>query len=222
MGILSTVFDLICSFFSTCQGYLVSVWEVFFFNTRVLYSSDTVMMATPLLFVLLVAWRIFGPDDQTNSIAMQGYEANEPHTLVNDRTYAGGGNYSGHTRTGAADQTTSTNKKDDWCSSRVVWDVRQIIKRQVYSFPVYWAVNVSRQKYRDQFSTMDDSILCNLHLLFFCNLSTWHVTNPVRSVCCAATNCSCANVCVCVCQSTRTCIPKRQQEFLHKQNIEGA
>jgi hypothetical protein len=113
MGILSTVFDLICSFFSTCQGYLVSVWEVFFFNTRVLYSSDTVMMATPLLFVLLVAWRIFGPDDQTNSIAMQGYEANEPHTLVNDRTYAGGGNYSGHTRTGAADQTTSTNKKDD-------------------------------------------------------------------------------------------------------------
>ncbi len=199
--VLSTVFDLICSFFSTCQGYLVSVWEVFFFNTRVLYSSDTVMMATPLLFVLLVAWRIFGPDDQTNSIAMQGYEANEPHTLVNDRTYAGGGNYSGHTRTGAADQTTSTNKKDDWCSSWWCGMYVKLLRDRFIHFRY-----TGQWMYRGKnIETSFQQWMIQSFAIFTCSFS---VTSPLDTsqtqfgLCAVPQLTVHVPMCVCVCQST--------------------
>ena len=99
------LFVFIWNILAALQGMLVAVWQVFFFNARVLYSSETVMMATPLLILLLVAWRMFGPAEQTASIAMQGYDQNEPPTMVNERTYGGGGNFSGRIM-------TSEQKKD--------------------------------------------------------------------------------------------------------------
>jgi len=87
------LFSFIWSIFVFLQSILIHIWETFFYNTRVLYSSETVMMATPILFVLLLLWRFLGPDDQVGSIAMQGLDDHmERPGLVTEETYGGGGN----------------------------------------------------------------------------------------------------------------------------------
>ena len=105
-AIVNFVYDAI----TALHVMLVAMWRVFFFNTRMLYSSETVMMATPVLFAMLIAWRIYGPNEQTESIAMQGYNKIEPHTLVDETTYAGGGNYTTRKNSSA---TSAADKKNN-------------------------------------------------------------------------------------------------------------
>jgi hypothetical protein len=85
----------------------MSTWRVFFYNTRVLYSSETVMMVTPPLIFALLLWRFFGPEEQGTSVAHRGICDNMEHPdIVDHTTYGGGGNFAGRriTNPGAQQQ----------------------------------------------------------------------------------------------------------------------
>ena len=92
MGLFSFLYYVLKSI----QSFLMESWRVFFWNTRVLYSSETMMMVTPFLFGFLILWRWCGPDEQGTSIAHRGINDNmEYPDIVDESTYGGGGNFAG-------------------------------------------------------------------------------------------------------------------------------
>ncbi len=110
------LFGLLWSVFETLQMVLSKMWYNFFYNTRWLYSSDAITLATPFLILALVLFRVFGPADQGSGIGKRGIAENMDRAeLVNERTYAGGGNFSGPPmrRPAAPERDDSGERKKD-------------------------------------------------------------------------------------------------------------
>ena len=83
----------IAAFRALSEG-LGNLWYVFFFNTHSIFSSEFIVRVLPVLVCMLVLWRIFGPTDQVDGVAQSGVVHINRQSLVNEKTYGGGGNLS--------------------------------------------------------------------------------------------------------------------------------
>jgi|TARA_B110000003_G_scaffold254229_1_gene270079 hypothetical protein len=73
------------------QSLLQTVWKEFFQVFGFMCSSDFVVKSTPVLMVVFLVYRVFGPSDQGVSFGQSGVAELEPLELVSDSSYGGGG-----------------------------------------------------------------------------------------------------------------------------------
>eukprot|EP00943_MAST-04B_sp_MAST-4B-sp1_P002245 g2245.t1 len=71
---------------STMQSAFTEFFRIFGF----MCTSEFVTMATPVMFVVVILWRIFGPEDQALSFGQRQVAEMDRMDLVDETTYGGG------------------------------------------------------------------------------------------------------------------------------------
>ena len=74
---------------SMMQTAFTEFFEIFGF----MCTSEFVSMSTPVLFVIVILWRIFGPSEQQLSFGQRQVAELDRMDLVDETTYGGGRGY---------------------------------------------------------------------------------------------------------------------------------